>query len=408
MKLSYFLRNNLNSRIGSGFNDRELKLHLSEITIENAQATKTKLSLIRLIPFLTIDLYNATEFQIQCFFDGINSNRYITSLAIRYNNSDPEFIEHITGPAQIQLIANQLKENTFLKTLHLSNIPMWDESNADIFFSFIQHNKTIESLNLHDVIDANVIKAVFKSVKQRESTTNLSFKDWSGFKMVLTSEMIESLAIADGINTSLRGLHFNNVNIPDEQMAELINVLKKYKNIDNLSMVCISMTDKSLKDLIDYIKINNTLKKIDIHSNPLGNAGLRLLGDELRTNNSLSSINLTATRLSNTENREEGWDYLLSCLQTNTTLTQIIIGSDDEGVEVQGFDCWPQIKKILEDNEYGRPHSQMLTAGIDSDDDAESDSSYNSTTGPGTLFNTGTKRVYAPGPDFINKLNKMG
>ncbi|MFA6304028.1 MAG: hypothetical protein WC627_12985 [Legionella sp.] len=413
MKLQYFLTNILNGRISAGYNERELKLHLSEITTDNAQATKTKLSQLRLISFLTIDLYNATEFQIQCFFDGIKNNQHVTSLAIRYNNSDVEFIEFITGPllapgrAQIQLIATQLKENTFLKTLHLSTIPMWDESTADILFSFLRDNKSLESLNVHDVIDENVIKAVFKAVKQRESSTNLSFKDWKGFKMVFTSEMIDSLAIADGINTSLRGLHFDNVKMSEEQIIKLTSVLEKYKNIDNLSMVHSCMTDKLLGHLINYIKTNNTLKKIDIHSNPLGNAGLKLLGDELRTNTSLSSINLSDTGLSAIENLEEGWNYLLICLQTNTTLKQIIIGLDHEGLAVQTFECWSQIETLLADNVSGRPHAQMLFADVDSDYDAENDNSYNSHTGPGTFFHTGKKRINAPTFNDINKLCKM-
>jgi hypothetical protein len=375
MHLSDFLRNNLDKFLGSGFHRDELKLCLQEITEDNARETAIKLANLDGIDHLSIDFSHTTDFQIKCFFNAISINSKITSLAIRYDRIDATYRyieeEPLSYLEQIDLIVKELEANEFIETLHLCDIPILDDSLPNTLFSFLQSNEVVSSLNLYDFNDKNVISSVFLAVKKRQSITNLSLINTGVGGIVLTSQMIQLLAVEDGFNTKLHGLHLDGVRINDKEIGALVQVLGRYINIKNLSIVFSRMTQKSVSYIVNLLQTNNNLTHLDINSNQLGVKAIKKLGDLLKTNTTLRSLDLSYTDTNQVQELswEEGWNYLLSCLQTNKTLCEIVVDSD-EGVK--NFVCWPKIVKILDNNKKRQVHSPTdvcrAAAGLDQDE----------------------------------------
>lgn len=371
MQLDVFLSFDFAQAVEDGTCPHEIILRLSEITTDNAEAIVNKLTNLHpSIPIIGINLYNASKFQIKYFFDGLKNNSNIRHLLITHYQAEVGLpLSNMIGPVApispdlIQDIVNELANSSFLKCIHMTQVPMND---PDTFFAFLLRNRIITHLYIKDFVDEEIIKSAFKAVKNRESIIYLTLHDGNDFEMELTSEMIQSLAVENGFNRSLHGLNLIGIYIDYEELNELTKVLGRYSNIEVLTIQSSMLDSKGMKAIVNLLKTNSSLsslRSLDINTNRIGNEGLQLLGDALRTNTTLRSLNLVATGLHRTkkiiqpdgqiarvsvENIEDGWKYLLSCLQKNTSLTNIVVGSDSDGVE--DFPCWSEIEKILMNN----------------------------------------------------------
>lgn len=345
MSLKYFLEMWASKKTQSAYERGTLDFDLTEITEDRVQKTIEALTNCKDIDTLEINLDGSSDFQLQCVINALNSNSSIKEFQIKSSNSE---VNAITS-AQAKMITTGLITNKFIRTVGICSAQTSNSLVAEELFTFLQSNKTILHIELNEILDANIIKALFKSAKQRFCITNILLRDSESInQMVLTSEMIQCLAIENGTNTTLRGLHFDGVKMDNEEVIELTKVLKNYEVLSELSIIFTSFNHESIPALIDLIKANRNLKVLDINSNPIGNEGLRLLSNELKTNTTLRSLNLIATGLLNEEVIENGWKYLFECLKNNTTLTEIIVGGDDE--EVESFECYEHIRTILSNN----------------------------------------------------------
>ncbi|MFA6303131.1 MAG: hypothetical protein WC627_08380 [Legionella sp.] len=369
MQLDVFLSFDFAKAVTEGTCPQEITLSLCEINEDNAEATVNKLTNLHpSIPIIGLNLYNSCEFQIKCLFEGINNNSNIRHLLITYNRLvvafPPDDIRAPISSNIIQAIVAELAKSSFLKCVHLTQIPM---SDPDAFFAFLHTNKTINYLYIKNLVDAEIIKSAFKAVKKRENTIYLTLHDDNDDpEMELTSEMIHSLAVENGFNNSLYGLNCTGVIIGYEALTELTKVLGRYSRIEELTLEYSQLDCRGMQAIANLLKTNSSpfsLRILDINYNQIGIKGLKLLGDVLQTNTTLRYLNLDATSLLDTavttqpdgqivqvlvENIEDGWNYLLSSLQTNTTLTKIELGGDADGVDA--FACWPKIQTILTNN----------------------------------------------------------
>ncbi|MFA6303343.1 MAG: hypothetical protein WC627_09465 [Legionella sp.] len=337
---------------------RGLFLTLSEITPDKVEATITALSNFRLKTRLMLELYEAELFQVRCVFEALNKNSAFESIGISYRSSivvTGNFVQD-SVPIPLELatsIAAEFKKNTFIKNVEVFAPSFQDEIIADTFFSFLASNR-ISYIQLMDCSDVNAYKSLIKAVKLCQSPIKLEFiKDDSAPPITLSLDILKCFAINNGFNATLESLKFVGIDFENTDFIALLKFLRKYGNLIELSVVNAGLRAVMVPELVSLIEFNSNLAVIDINCNGIGNTGLRLLGDALKTNQTIRSINLIATGHPNSQDPEDeiviGWEYLTQCLESNTTLTEIIVGNDDEGVE--DFDCYSTIKVILMRNQ---------------------------------------------------------
>lgn len=350
MKLDRFLSGNYSvSDVERGFT-----LTLSEITTAKVEATIDALSNFTLKVTLYLDVYNAEPFQVQCVFEALNKNRVFESIGISYKSNENGIDDFASfPPVLVENISKELKKNTLIRGLNVLVPRFQNETIADTFFSFLASN-TIMCIKLTDCSDPNAYKALIKAVKLRQVPSKLEFvNDDSAPLMDFSLDIIDCFAINDGFNTTLESLKFDGIDFTNNNVVALMNLLGKYRNLTKLSVVFAGLSEVMVPALVNLLKTNSNLTVINFNSNGIGNTGLRLLGDALKTNQTVRSINLVATGHPHSLDAEDavatGWGYLYECLKSNTTLTEIIVGGDDEGVE--DLDFYPQIKEILERNQ---------------------------------------------------------
>ncbi|MFA6303342.1 MAG: hypothetical protein WC627_09460 [Legionella sp.] len=337
---------------------RGLFLTLSEITPDKVEATITALSNFRLKTRLILELYEVEPFQLHRVFEALNKNSVFDSVGISFMSSTSvtEPLNQDSVPIPLELatsIAAEFKKNTFIKNVEVFAPIFHDEIIADTFFSFLASNR-ISCIQLMDCSDLKAYKSLIKAVKLCQSPIKLEFiNDDSSPLIELSLDIIECFAINDGFNATLESLKFDGIDFKNTDFIALLKFLGKYRNLIELSVVYARLSEDMVPTLVSLIKSNSNLAVIDINSNGIGNTGLRLLGDALKTNQTIRSINLIATGHPHSTDPEDeiviGWEYLTQCLESNTTLTKIIVGTDDEGVE--DFDCYSTIKDILMRNQ---------------------------------------------------------
>lgn len=276
-----------------------------------------------------------------------DQNQTLTSLDLSNNNFGIEGLTALVGA-----IAQPLKPNKTLTTLHLAGNKLGDEA-IGMLSKALSYNRSLTTLNLsdnqigavgarslatylrynhnllhlylaHNLIDRYGAKHLASALKdnRRLITLNLLVNPISDFGVMDLADALEH-------NSTLKSLNLAFGQFGHRGPVKLARALEQNRGLTELDL-----SDNYLGDWTAYafekvLKNNTTLAKLYLKFAELGSDGITDIAESLKENTTLTVLNLAGNQV-----ESEAAEALIEALKENTTLTvlDLRLNSIDEEV----------------------------------------------------------------------------
>lgn len=282
------------------------KLELKEVPLQNHfENWRDLISHSKTLKHLRICACQLTEELIDGIFNAIRENESIESLAFTYEStvasklpqlaeiiiSKPQiteldlFFSEFDNIQQVEALGNILKQNQLTKLVVGGCFGM-DQSLAETFCSYLQHDNTLEYLEM-----------------------NCSSHSDNG-SALLAAWLEKSMTI--------KTLCLNNNDITEAGYNILLKALAKNTSLQELGISYNVFLDTTMKLLCAVLKINETL--LELHLDVKNSEYMKHLCEALKSNVSLVTLSLSYPDASLSD---QVTDYLIDALDFNESLLKV-------------------------------------------------------------------------------------
>ncbi|CAF1074991.1 unnamed protein product [Adineta steineri] len=212
---------------------------------------------------------------------------------------------------------------------------------AKIIANALQHNTTLEELDLH----YNHIEVVGAKYLADALRKNITLRTFNFCSNKIGSAGVYYIAEALRHNTTLSKLKLDSNDSGDEGAKSIADVLNTNKTLMAVSIATNNIGDEGMSWLCKALHKNITLKELDLHQNKITADGAKSLSQVLQNNNTLEKINLAGNNIG-----DDGARNLATALKTNTSVT--ILNLNSNKIDITGAQCLYdelQKKTILEE-----------------------------------------------------------
>jgi len=210
----------------------------------------------------------------------------------------------------INLVEELLKENTFLKELHVNEAGVYNGEAEKIAEALVE-NQSLEILNLarNEIgnIGSNAFAKLFKenknsSLKEIDLSYNIIFniEGWRGFSLEKSSLVklnFDHNAIGDEEKELFKCLCGNAISLESQKFEREIEKIKNEIEFQNIDISYGQMGNRGVKELVRVLQECTSLVSLDLHGNKIGNVGVETLAQVIKKNIALKELILSSNSI---------------------------------------------------------------------------------------------------------------
>ena len=220
--------------------------------------------------------------------------------------------------------------NTHLRELHFYSNP-FHNNNIDIepFFRGLNNNRSIQKIEFFrvDLMGGEIFQSLHAFF---ENNSNLS--DLMVHECDFGAECAHQLSLTLGAcNKSLKSFWLSQIQIGEEQLAEIIEALNAHPQLEELRLICSGIGTNECMALANVLRHTITeLRTLNLYNNAIDDEGMDILVGGLLTNANLNALTLSYNNITG-----RGCQSLVSLLeQPNSSLENLYLNNNiigDEG-----------------------------------------------------------------------------
>ena len=266
-----------------------------------------------------LKFYNNDTQKIKILSNILKKNRTLTSFDIYMDVELKLDDKPVFQDIEVKAIADALKTNTTLTDLSIEFNTIGNIG-INALIDALQINKTLLQLNLTgNIVDSKEIEKIKDVLKTNIKLTNLKL-------YLKKSDKIELLELRNTTIPNLPALPI----LERNTKIEIENVIEFRKYLKKLDTKCYKNYIQSLIDQLKITKLNFEKLNFDnINNNKLP----IIFGQILKTNTTLDTLNLSGYHDKDMMMVDLGAIELAEALETNTTLTDLILDNNKIGDE---------------------------------------------------------------------------
>ena len=278
------------------------------------------------------------DIEVKAIADALKTNTTLTDLSIEFNTIGNIGINALIDALQINKTLLQLnltgnivdsKEIEKIKDVLKTNIKLTNLKlylkKSDKIELLELRNTTIPNLPALPILERNTKIEIENVIEFRKYLKKLDTKCYKNY----IQSLIDQLKIT---KLNFEKLNFDNIN--NNKLPIIFGqILKTNTTLDTLNLSGyhdkdMMMVDLGAIELAEALETNTTLTDLILDNNKIGDEGAKAIAEALKTNTTLINLKLSTNIIG-----DEGAYALAEALKTNTTLTDLILDNNKIGDE---------------------------------------------------------------------------